>query len=123
MYYIDNIKHLRKDRKYSQKDMAELLETTQQQYSKYENKQQELPIRHLITICKHFNVSSDWILDLNVNLQFPLPKIIDQSGYQVRGAAGTGKGSLLLEMNEAMENDFIVDDIAASVISRTKEDE
>ena len=66
MVYIDNIKYLRKLWKYSQKDMAELLNTTQQQYSKYENKQQELPIRHLVTICNHFNVSADWILELEI---------------------------------------------------------
>lgn len=69
MCYIDKIKALRKQHKHSQKDMAELLQTTQQQYSKYENLQQELPIRHLITICKFYNVSADWLLGLNVNIQ------------------------------------------------------
>lgn len=67
MGYIDKIKEVRKRNKYSQKDMAELLETTQQQYSKYEQKLQELPIRHLITICNHFNISADWLLGLNIN--------------------------------------------------------
>lgn len=70
MCYIDRIKDVRKQNKYSQKDMAELLETTQQQYSKYENQQQEMPIRHLITICNHFHISADWLLGLNLNNQF-----------------------------------------------------
>ena len=69
MGYIDKIKEVRKQNKYSQKDMAELLETTQQQYSKYEQKLQELPIRHLITICNHFNISADWLLGLNIDIQ------------------------------------------------------
>lgn len=69
MGYIDKIKEVRKQNKYSQKDMAELLETTQQQYSKYEQKLQELPIRHLITICNHFNISADWLLGLNIDFQ------------------------------------------------------
>lgn len=74
MCYIDKIKEVRKQNRYSQKDMAELLETTQQQYSKYENKQQEMPIRHLVTICRHFHISADWLFDL---------KIDNQYGYQI----------------------------------------
>lgn len=70
MCYIDKIKEVRKQNHYSQKDMAELLETTQQQYSKYENKMQEMPIRHLITICKHFQISADWLLDLKIDNQY-----------------------------------------------------
>lgn len=69
MGYVDRIKEVRKLNKYSQKDMADLLETTQQQYSKYEKQLQELPIRHLITICKHFNISADWLLELNIEIQ------------------------------------------------------
>lgn len=65
MGYIAKIKQLRKDHGLSQKDMADLLQTTQQQYSKYENLLQELPIRHLVTICKRFSISADWLLDLN----------------------------------------------------------
>lgn len=64
MEIMDNIKKLRKERGYSQADMAEILQTTQQQYSKYENGTHEIPVRHLITICKHFNVSADEILGI-----------------------------------------------------------
>ncbi len=45
--------------------MAKLLHTTQQQYCKYENRVNELPIRHLITICKFFGVKSDEIPGLD----------------------------------------------------------
>lgn len=65
MDLMNNIRELRKSKGYSQADMAELLETTQQQYSKYENGIHELPIRHLVTICNHFHVSSDILLGLN----------------------------------------------------------
>ena len=69
MSYIDKIKEVRKQQMYSQKDMADLLNTTQQQYSKYENLQQDLRIRHLITKWTHFHISADWLLDLNINNQ------------------------------------------------------
>lgn len=64
MALMDNIRKLRKSRGYNQSDMAELLNTTQQQYSKYENGTHELPIRHLVTICNHFQVSSDELLEI-----------------------------------------------------------
>lgn len=64
MDYITKIKNVRKKHGYSQKAMADLLQTTQQQYSKYENHIQEIPVRHLITICNHFRISADWLLDI-----------------------------------------------------------
>ncbi len=55
---------LRTKNKESQQDIANLLNTTQQQYWKYEKGKQELPIRHLITLAKHYNVSTDELLGL-----------------------------------------------------------
>lgn len=50
--------------KASQQQIAELLNTTQQQISKYENNIQEIPCRHIITLAKYFNVSTDYLLGL-----------------------------------------------------------
>ena len=65
MDYINNIRKLRKERGYSQADIAEMLETTQQHYSCYENGKNEMPIRHLIKLCKFYHVTSDEILGLS----------------------------------------------------------
>ena len=48
----------------TQNEIAEILQTTQYQYHKYETGKQELPIRHLITLCKYDNVTTDWMLGL-----------------------------------------------------------
>ena len=48
----------------SQTDVADLLNTTQQVYSRYENGINTLPIKHLITLCKYYNVSADYVLGL-----------------------------------------------------------
>lgn len=48
----------------SQQQIAELLNTTQQQISKYENNIQEIPCRHIITLAKYFDVSTDYLLGL-----------------------------------------------------------
>lgn len=50
--------------KASQLEIAELLYTTQQQISKYENDIQEIPCRHIITLAQYYNVSTDYLLGL-----------------------------------------------------------
>lgn len=59
-----NIKKIRKARGLSQEAVAMILKTTQQQYSKYENGDNEIPVRHVVTLCKFYGVSSDWLLGL-----------------------------------------------------------
>lgn len=62
--YIEVIRELREDRDLSQSDVAKVLGTTQQVYSRYETGQNELPIRHLIKLCKFYKVSADLILGI-----------------------------------------------------------
>lgn len=65
--YTDRIKELREDNDMTQSSVAAALGTTQQVYSRYENGQNELPIRHLIALAKLYNVSTDYILCLKNN--------------------------------------------------------
>jgi len=51
----------------SQLEIAELLYTTQQQISKYENDIQEIPCRHIITLARYYGVSTDYLLGLTDN--------------------------------------------------------
>ncbi|MBQ4132024.1 MAG: helix-turn-helix transcriptional regulator [Clostridia bacterium] len=62
MDYIDRIRALREDNDMTQQAMADILETSQTMYARYERGANEMPIRHLITICKFFKVSADYIL-------------------------------------------------------------
>ena len=52
MQYYEVLKNLRIDRDKSQKEIAELLQTTQTYYCKYELGKHPLPINHLITLCR-----------------------------------------------------------------------
>ena len=56
--YYEIIRDLR------QAQIARLLKTTQQVYSRYEKGQNEIPLRHLITLAKFYNVSLDYIAGL-----------------------------------------------------------
>ena len=62
--YYEILRELREDRDYTQREIAQVLKTTQQVYSRYEKGINELPIRHLIELCKFYNISADYILGL-----------------------------------------------------------
>ena len=61
MFFYQRLKDLRIDSEKSQKEIAAVLGTTQQQYAKYEMGQRELPMHHFITLAKYYNVSLDYI--------------------------------------------------------------
>ena len=69
--YAQILRDLREDKDLYQKDIAEILKTTQSYYSQYENGKRPLPLEHLITLCKFYNVSADYILGLP---DLPYPK-------------------------------------------------
>ncbi len=62
--YVKTIRDLREDNDKTQQEIADVLGTSQTMYARYERGANELPIRHLITLCKYYNVSSDYILGL-----------------------------------------------------------
>ena len=59
----ENIYNLRKNRKISQEEFAEALNTTRQAVSKWERNEAKPDIDKLILIAKLFNVSIDYLLD------------------------------------------------------------
>lgn len=69
--YWEIIRELREDRDIKQYTIAKLLGTTQQVYSRYENGINEMPIRHLRTLCEYYNVSADYVLSLNIQKPSP----------------------------------------------------
>lgn len=62
--YYEVIRELREDRDLKQNDIAKLLGTTQQVCSRYEKGINEIPVRHIITLCKYYNVSANYLLGI-----------------------------------------------------------
>ena len=60
--YREIIRDLRTDRDMSQTDVAKVLGTTQQHYSKYENGENEMPVRVFIVLADYYGVSVDYLL-------------------------------------------------------------
>lgn len=64
MKYQQRIRDLREDHDMTQAQIAMLLGTTKNQVGKYERGEQDMNIKHLITLCNFYKVSADFILGL-----------------------------------------------------------
>ncbi len=62
--YYQVLRELREDRDLTQRAVAKVLGTTQQVYSRYELGINEMPVRHLRTLCLFYGVSADYVLGL-----------------------------------------------------------
>lgn len=60
--YIKRIRDLREDNDLTQKQIAEVLGTSQTMYARYERGANEIPVHHLIKLCDYYDVSADYIL-------------------------------------------------------------
>ncbi len=61
---ISRLKEIREDRDYKQSDIAKVLGTTQQQYSKYELGIQLISVERLVKLAKFYNTSVDYLIGL-----------------------------------------------------------
>lgn len=58
------LRDLREDRDLNQTQIAEILNTTQTQYSRWERGAQEIPLHHFISLAKFYKVSLDYLAGL-----------------------------------------------------------
>ena len=65
----EKLRGLREDNDLTQAQVAQVLGTSQTMYARYERGANELPIRHLTSLCRLYNVSADYFLDT-----FPDPR-------------------------------------------------
>ena len=59
------IRDLREDRDLTQAQVAKIIKTTQQQYSKIETGRADISGEKLILLAEYYNVSADYILGLS----------------------------------------------------------
>ncbi|MBE6797104.1 MAG: helix-turn-helix transcriptional regulator [Ruminococcaceae bacterium] len=68
---IVKLKELREDRDITQKELADVLNITQNTYSNYENGKTEPPYEIMKKLCLFYGVSADYILGLPKGLKYP----------------------------------------------------
>ena len=70
---------LREDSSLKQKDIANVLNITQQTYSQWENGTKIIPLKHLNSLCNYYDVSMDYVLGLSNVRQYDIVnKVIDK---------------------------------------------
>lgn len=64
-HYSVIMRELREDNDYKQKEVAAVLGIDQRVYSRYETATCAMPVHHLITLCKFYGVSMDYMVGLD----------------------------------------------------------
>lgn len=78
MYFYQRLRDIRDDRSLSQREIGKILETTQQQYARWELGQQEMPMHNFIVLAKYYNVSLDYLAGLT-----DIPHALDGTPYRL----------------------------------------
>ncbi len=64
MDYRTRIRNVREDRDLTQAEVGKILQKSQQGYNHIEAGRAELKIEDLIRLCKHYNLSADYLIGL-----------------------------------------------------------
>ena len=64
MHYRERMRSLREDRDLTQREVAEVIQKSQQGYSHIEDGRAELKIEDLIKLCKFYGVSADYFIGI-----------------------------------------------------------
>lgn len=65
------LRDIREDRDLTQQNIADVLNVRQNTYQQYESGTRQIPIEALITLCKYYNLSADYVLGFERPLPFP----------------------------------------------------
>ncbi len=60
---LKKLRDLREENELTQTAVAKILGTSHTMYARYERGATPLPIRHLVVLCRLYNVSADYFLD------------------------------------------------------------
>lgn len=87
MYVLPRIKEIRKEKNWSQSQIAKKIGMEQTQYSRYERGENEIKVNVLIEICKALEVSADYILELT---DTPEPNWKTKNQVNINGSQNYG---------------------------------
>lgn len=72
---IERLKEIREDKDLTQKEIASILNVTQQQYNKYELGINSIPVEKLNRLADYYKISTDYLL-YRTDERKPYPKSI-----------------------------------------------
>lgn len=71
MHFYEKLRELREDNDKTQAEIAKLLNVGQSYYSKQERNEKPFQINQIVTLCKYYGVSADYVLGLPKGLEWP----------------------------------------------------
>ncbi len=74
--FVEKIRGLREDNDLTQTQVASVLGTSQTMYARYERGANEMPVHHLVTLCRFYNVSADYFLNTAPDKRRPQKKAL-----------------------------------------------
>ena len=69
--YFQRLRDMREDRDMNQTEIAELLNTSQTVYSRYERGYRTIPVEHLLILADFYDVSVDYLLGRTNQMHMP----------------------------------------------------
>lgn len=69
--YFQRLRDMREDRDMNQTEIAELLNTSQTVYSRYERGYRTIPVEHLLILADFYGVSVDYLLGRTNQMKTP----------------------------------------------------
>ena len=78
MIFYQRLRDIREDHDKTQTQIAQLLDTRQQQYARWESGAYQMPIEHYKTLARYYNVSIDYLAGLA-----DTPKTLDGTPYRI----------------------------------------
>ena len=72
MTFGEKVRQLRETAEFTQAELGKMLNMTQRKISYIENGKYEPSLEDIRSLCKFFSISSDYLLGLPQNLDFPL---------------------------------------------------
>lgn len=71
MDYIDKLKEIRKNRGYTEQEIAKICGVSVATVLRWENRKSKIKTKHIVTLCALYKVSANYILDLPKDLDYP----------------------------------------------------
>ena len=73
MRYTERIRDLRKEKRYTQTYVANVLQVAQTTYSDYENGRVRIPVNHIVELARFYDISLNYITGVS-NIREPFPR-------------------------------------------------
>lgn len=101
--YGTRLKQARKDKGYTQTEIAKIMNVPQQNWQRYESGTLDLKMSTICRICKALNISADWLLGLDMEEEATTRQLYAKARNEIyRASKAIDNGSMSGEQKAAL---------------------